>query len=167
VIRAEPWPEVWERPWPDGARSHPWIWRILGAGRNAEQSRTVVRRMRDGYPLARLHRRAPLLRWTVGVFDSTDQRVGYCRWAFMGLGPPDAFDVARADHSLACAVRRAGEAEYRVSGAGGGAWATVAVSGRGPDAACRVSIAEPAVSEGRDRVLLLSADCRWRGESGS
>jgi hypothetical protein len=33
----------------------------------------------------------------------------------------------------------------------------VAVSGRGPDAACRVWIAEPAVSEGQDGVLLLAA----------
>jgi hypothetical protein len=66
VIRAEPWPEVWERPWPDGARSRPWIWRILRAGRNPEQSRTVVRRLGDGFPLARLHRRAPLF-WQVSM----------------------------------------------------------------------------------------------------
>jgi hypothetical protein len=88
---------------------------------------------------------------TVGVFDGDDRRVGYCRWAFKGSGPADEFAVLRADHSLAGEVRRAGEAEYRVSGPSGGAQAVVSVSAAG----YRVSL--PGAGEGPDGVLLIAA----------
>ncbi|MFO0824907.1 MAG: hypothetical protein U0792_17605 [Gemmataceae bacterium] len=151
VVRAEPWPQVQERLWPDGARGRPWLWRLLGVGRDPEPSRTAVRRLADGYPLASLHRRVGMFHSTVGVFDGDDQRVGYCRWAFKGSGPGDEFAVLRADHSLVGEVRQAGEAEYRVSGPSGGARAVVSVSATG----CCVSL--PGAGDGPDGVLLVAA----------
>jgi len=153
VVRAEPWPQVRERPWPDGARGRPWLWRLLGVGRDPEPSRTAVRRLADGCPLAWLHHRKPLFYHTVGVFDGDDRRVGYCRWAFKGAGTADEFAVLRIDHSPAWQVKRASEAEYRVSGAGagGGVGAVVSVSAAG----CRVSLS--GAGEGPDGVLLVAA----------
>jgi hypothetical protein len=153
VIRAEPWPEVWERPWPDGALRRPWLSWLFGIDGNPEQSRTVVRRMEDGYVLLRLHRRAPLFHRTVGIFDGEDRRVGYCRWSFKGAGPPDEFVIVRADHTPAAEVRRVGATDYRVSGADGGAWASLAVSA----AVCRASTVQAGLGEGRDEVLMLAA----------
>jgi hypothetical protein len=157
VVRDEPWPEVLERAWPDGARGRPWLFRLLGVERYPRQSRTVVRRCGDGQPLVRLHHRQPLFQRTVGVFDGEDRRVGYCRWAFKGTGPRDEFAVLRTDHSPACEVRAAGQAEYCVSGVGVGPWAVVAMSGRGPGVAGRVALTPAAPCDGPEAVLLLAA----------
>lgn len=153
AVRTEPWPEVRDRPWPDGAAGRPWLMRLLGVGRDPERGRTVVRRLSDGYPLVRLHRRQPLFYRTVGIFDGDDRRVGYCRWGFKGAGSPDEFAVVRPDHSPAGGVRRAGAGEYRVTGAAGGAGARVTLSASG----CHVCLPEAGTGEGPDGVLLLAA----------
>jgi hypothetical protein len=157
AIRAEPWPEVWQRPWPDGALKRPWLWRLFGLGGNPVQSRTVVRRLADGRPLVRLHRRSPVFHRTVGIFDADDRRVGYCRWGFKGSGAADEFAVLRVDHSPACRVRRVRDGVYSVADTGDNGWATVAVTGQPADPSCRVSVADPAIGDGPDGVLLLAA----------
>lgn len=84
IVRAEPWPEVLTRPWPDGLKGLPWLPWLFGHKTTA-QSRIVVRRA-DGRPVLRLHEREPIFRRTVGIFDADDVRVGYCGGAFKGAG---------------------------------------------------------------------------------
>jgi hypothetical protein len=154
VAREEPWPEVLTRPWPDGLKGRPWLWRLLGLGLPARQSRTVVRLLEDGRPVLRLHRRRPVFWDTVGVFDGADRRVGYCKGSFKSALGAD-FKILDAGHATVGAVGEAGDGAYHVGGPGAaGELGTLGFRGRGR---CRVSVATGCSAQEGGLFLLAAA----------
>lgn len=124
VVRAEPWPEVITRPWPDGLKGLPWLPWLFGHKRTTAHSRTVVRRA-DGRPVLRLHEREPIFHRTVGIFDADDERVGYCRGVFKGAG--DGVAVANPAHQVIGTLSKAG-GSYRFTAPDGGPLGEIAAA---------------------------------------
>lgn len=117
VVREEPWPELFTRPWPDGAAGRPWLMRLLGWGASDRAVRLVVRDRADDRPVLRLHWRQPLFRQTVGIFDADDRRIGYVAAAWKGAGP--VWTVRDVTHSPFVTLRRGADGSQVVTAADG------------------------------------------------
>jgi hypothetical protein len=164
VVREEPWPEVFYRPWPDGDKGRPWLLRLIAGTPRYQQSRTVVRRYDDGLPLVRLHRQPGWLTrpgTCNGVSDHEDHLMAYSRGAIQA--PGDEFQIVRLDDLWN--VRRTATCVYRVDciddGMADPAWGDLNFSRDNanpkPTVNCVVSLNEAVFEHEQGEMILLAA----------